>query len=102
MSNVRSSSYSISVSAGYIAATAKANSMIVATTDTSPFDVAGLRPINPWTSAIEDKKKISHYAEVDEHPDRCACFKLEEICINIIKIDTYSNDLSNFATTVLH
>lgn len=33
---------------GYIAAIAEANNMQVATRDTSPFEAAGLSPINPW------------------------------------------------------
>lgn len=33
---------------GYIAATAKANGLTVATRDTSPFEAAGLKVINPW------------------------------------------------------
>lgn len=36
---------------GYIAATAKANGLIVATRDTSPFEAAGLTVINPWSTA---------------------------------------------------
>ena len=33
---------------GYIAATAAENHLAVATRDTSPFEAAGLRVINPW------------------------------------------------------
>jgi len=33
---------------GFIAATAKANGLIVATRDISPFQAAGLTVINPW------------------------------------------------------
>jgi len=33
---------------GYIAATAAENDLAVATRDTSPFEVAGLKVINPW------------------------------------------------------
>ncbi len=39
-----------SASDGYIAVTAAANSMMVATQDRLPFDVAGLRKINLWTA----------------------------------------------------
>ncbi|MFF2322892.1 type II toxin-antitoxin system VapC family toxin [Agrobacterium sp. NPDC058088] len=36
--------------AGYIAATATENRLAVATRDTSPFEAAGLRVINPWAA----------------------------------------------------
>ena len=36
---------------GYIAATATARGLMVATRDTSPFDAAGLNVINPWNSS---------------------------------------------------
>ncbi len=35
---------------GYIAATAVARGLMVATRDTSPFEAAGLNVINPWNS----------------------------------------------------
>lgn len=35
---------------GYIAATATVHGLIVATRDTSPFEAAGLRVINPWNT----------------------------------------------------
>lgn len=35
---------------GYIAATAAANGLMVATRDTSPFEAAGLSTINPWNA----------------------------------------------------
>ena len=38
----------INTADGYIAATAAANEMIIATRDTSPFAAAGLEVINPW------------------------------------------------------
>ena len=38
----------IAVSDGYIAATAKANGLAIATRDTGPFLTAGLNVINPW------------------------------------------------------
>ncbi|KVT87950.1 plasmid stability protein StbB [Burkholderia territorii] len=34
---------------GFIAATAAANGLIVATRDVAPFEAAGLRVIDPWT-----------------------------------------------------
>jgi predicted nucleic acid-binding protein len=37
---------------GYIAATATANSLIVATRDTGPFEAVGLRVINPWNKQL--------------------------------------------------
>lgn len=49
MAVAKISGHTISVSDGYIAAIAKANSMMVATWDTLPFLAAGLRTINPWT-----------------------------------------------------
>ncbi|TQX86024.1 MULTISPECIES: type II toxin-antitoxin system VapC family toxin [Rhizobium] len=36
---------------GYIAATAKANGLMIATRDTSPFEAAGLTVINPWEAS---------------------------------------------------
>ncbi|OJB46424.1 plasmid stability protein StbB [Burkholderia ubonensis] len=35
---------------GYIAATAEANGLIVATRDVAPFEAAGLRVIDPWAA----------------------------------------------------
>ncbi len=49
MAEARSEGRTIPVSDGYIAATAAANGMMVATRDTSPFEAAGLRTVNPWT-----------------------------------------------------
>ena len=48
MSQARMSGQSISTADGYIAATAAANGMIIATRDTNPFVAAGLQVINPW------------------------------------------------------
>ena len=48
MSQARMAGQSISTADGYIAATAAANGMIIATRDTSPFAAAGLQVINPW------------------------------------------------------
>ena len=48
MANARHSGLAIGTADGYIAATAAANGMIVATRDTSPFKAAGVDVINPW------------------------------------------------------
>ncbi len=50
MAKARSAGRAISVSDGYIAATAAANGMMVATRDTAPFQVAGLETVDPWAS----------------------------------------------------
>lgn len=50
MAKARSEGRAISVSDGYIAATAAANAMMVATRDTAPFEVAGLKTLDPWAS----------------------------------------------------
>ena len=48
MAKARSDGRAISLPDGYIAATAAANAMMVATRDTAPFEVAGLKTIDPW------------------------------------------------------
>ena len=48
MAKALSAGLAIGVSDGYIAATAVAHSMIVATHDTAPFKAAGLKTIDPW------------------------------------------------------
>lgn len=48
MAQARRDGIAVSVSDGYIAATAAANGMMVATRDTTPFEAAGLRVIDPW------------------------------------------------------
>ena len=48
MAKARNSGLAIGTADGYIAATAAANGMIVATRDTSPFKAAGVDVINPW------------------------------------------------------
>lgn len=48
MAKARIAGLAISVADGYIAATAAANGMIVATRDVSPFETAGVNVINPW------------------------------------------------------
>ena len=50
MAKVRLAGRAISRTDGYIAATAIANAMTVATRDTSPFEVAGLKTVNPWNA----------------------------------------------------
>ena len=49
MTKARSEGRTIPVSDGYIAATAAANGMMVATRDTAPFEAAGLKTIDPWS-----------------------------------------------------
>ena len=48
MAKARSEGRTIPVSDGYIAATAAANGMMVATRDTAPFAAAGLKTVDPW------------------------------------------------------
>lgn len=49
MVRARLAGRAIGTSDGYIAATAAANGLAVATRDASPFEAAGLKVINPWT-----------------------------------------------------
>lgn len=51
MTRARSAGIAIGLSDGYIAASAAAHGLIVATRDTSPFEAAGLSVINPWENA---------------------------------------------------
>lgn len=46
----RTSGKAIGKADGYIAATAAENHLAVATRDTSPFQAAGLRVLNPWVA----------------------------------------------------
>lgn len=48
MARARSEGRTIPVSDGYIAATAAANGMMVATRDVAPFHAAGLATVDPW------------------------------------------------------
>jgi predicted nucleic acid-binding protein len=48
MARARSAGLAIGKADGFIAATAVANRMIVATRDTAPFEAAGVSVINPW------------------------------------------------------
>ena len=50
MTTARASGRAIGTADGYIAATAAANGLIVATRDVAPFRAAGLEVINPWDS----------------------------------------------------
>jgi predicted nucleic acid-binding protein len=50
MARGRTSGKAIGNADGYIAATAAENHLAVATRDTSPFEAAGLRVINPWVA----------------------------------------------------
>ena len=49
MAKARSEGRTIPMSDGYIAATAAANGMTVATRDIAPFEAAGLKTVDPWT-----------------------------------------------------
>lgn len=48
MAKARLEGRTIPVSDGYIAATAAANGLMVATRDTAPFEAAGLKTVDPW------------------------------------------------------
>lgn len=48
MATAKVSGRAIGVADGYIAATASANNLVVATRDANPFIAAGVRVINPW------------------------------------------------------
>ena len=48
MSVSRADGFQIGRADGQIAAIARANEMIVATSDTGPFEAAGLSVVNPW------------------------------------------------------
>ena len=50
MTKARTAGRPISVSDGYIAATAAANAMMVATRDTATFEAAGLNTVDPWVA----------------------------------------------------
>ena len=50
MAAARASGKAIASADGYIAATALARGFSVSTRDVSPFEVAGLKVINPWTT----------------------------------------------------
>lgn len=48
MARARAGGKTIAKADGYIAATAAAHGLMVATRDTSPFEAGGLEVINPW------------------------------------------------------
>ncbi|NSY72198.1 type II toxin-antitoxin system VapC family toxin [Agrobacterium tumefaciens] len=48
MARARASGKAIGTADGYIAATAAANGLTISTRDTSPFEAAGVKVINPW------------------------------------------------------
>ena len=52
MARAREAGRAIGKTDGYIAATAAANDLIVATRDTSPFEAAGLSTLNPWATGL--------------------------------------------------
>jgi predicted nucleic acid-binding protein len=49
MARARGLGIAIGTADGYIAATAAATGLAIATRDTSPFEAAGLKVINPWS-----------------------------------------------------
>lgn len=51
MAKARAAGLAVAAADGYIAATAIANGMMVATRDTSPFEAAGVPIINPWVES---------------------------------------------------
>ncbi|UPA26759.1 type II toxin-antitoxin system VapC family toxin [Shinella oryzae] len=50
MARARISGKAIGTADGYIAATAAANGLAIATRDTRPFEAAGIKVINPWST----------------------------------------------------
>lgn len=51
MASAKTQGKAIAKADGYIAATAMAHGLMVATRDTSPFKAGGLQTISPWTAA---------------------------------------------------
>ncbi len=51
MAKARAKGLAIGTADGYIAATAFAHGMMVATRDVSPFEAVGLKVINPWEAS---------------------------------------------------
>ncbi|NSY51889.1 type II toxin-antitoxin system VapC family toxin [Agrobacterium tumefaciens] len=49
MARARATRKAIGTADGYIAATAAANGLTISTRDTSPFEAAGVKVINPWS-----------------------------------------------------
>lgn len=54
MAKARGAGLAIGTADGYIAATAAANGMMVATRDAAPFEAAGVSVINPWGDAEQE------------------------------------------------
>jgi len=52
MARARAGGKAIGKADGYIAATAAAHGLVVATRDTSPFEAAELNTINPWEATL--------------------------------------------------
>jgi toxin FitB len=55
MAKARAAGLAIGNADGYIAATAVANGLVVATRDTAPFEAAGLSTINPWEAPSAER-----------------------------------------------
>jgi toxin FitB len=55
MAQAKAAGRAIGRADGYIAATAAARGLMVATRDTSPFEVAGLNIINPWETRADER-----------------------------------------------
>jgi len=55
MAQAKAAGRAISRADGYIAATAAAHGLMVATRDTSPFEAAGLNIINPWETQADER-----------------------------------------------
>jgi predicted nucleic acid-binding protein len=53
IARAKSAGHAIGRADGYIAATAAARGLVVATRDTGPFKAAGLKTINPWAAASQ-------------------------------------------------
>jgi predicted nucleic acid-binding protein len=51
MAQAKAAGRAIGKADGYIAATAAAHGLMVATRDTSPFEAAGVPIINPWETS---------------------------------------------------
>lgn len=54
MTKTRAGGFSIAAAVGYIAATAAANRMAMATRDTAAFEAAGVPVINPWRAGAQE------------------------------------------------
>lgn len=57
MAKARAAGVAIATADGYIAATAQAHRMTVATRDATPFAAAGVPVINPWSTAPQGPGK---------------------------------------------